>query len=86
MGWEKINGRKDGDKERIAGGRVDENGTVSFNGQVLIWLPKDEHDAREADKQSLMKAREKQRNSPGGIDNVVDADGRPAQKMDKDVA
>ena len=42
MGWEKINGGKDGDKERIAGGRVNPDGSVSFNGQVLIWLPKEE--------------------------------------------
>jgi hypothetical protein len=81
MGWEKINGGKDGDKERVAGGRVDANGTVSFNGQVLIWLPKDESDAREADKRDIMKAREQKRNGPGGIDSVMDADGKLAQRM-----
>jgi hypothetical protein len=84
-GWEKINGGKDGDKERIAGGRVDDNGTVSFNGQVLIWLPKEEADGREADKMAVLRAREQKRNSPGGIDSVVDADGRLAQKM-KEIA
>jgi hypothetical protein len=86
MGWEKINGGKDGDKERIAGGRVNPDGSVSFNGQVLIWLPKEEHDAREADKRALIAAREKKRNSPGGIDGVTDVNGQLAQKMSTEIA
>jgi hypothetical protein len=79
-GWEKVNGRKDGDPERVFGGTVDPNGTVSFSGQVLIWLDKVEFNEREAEKATLRNARERQRNSPGGIDGVTDADGRLAQK------
>ena len=79
-GWEKINGRKDGDPERVFGGGVDANGLVTWNGQVLIWLDKTEFDAREEEKAVLRNAYERKRNSPGGIDGVTDADGKPAQK------
>lgn len=79
-GWEKVNGRKDGDPERVFGGNVDPNGLVTFSGQVLIWLDKVEFDAREAEKAVIRNARERQRNAPGGIDSVTDANGNPAQK------
>jgi hypothetical protein len=79
-GWEKVNGVKGGDPERIFGGNVDANGLVSFNGQVLIWLDKVEFNEREAEKAVIRQAREVRRNSPGGIDGVTDANGAPAQK------
>jgi len=79
-GWEKVNGRKDGDPERVFGGGVDANGLVTWNGQVLIWLDKTEFGAREEEKAVLRNAYERKRNSPGGIDGVTDADGKPAQK------
>jgi hypothetical protein len=77
-GWHEIRATKDGDKERINSGRVDANGRVTFQGQVLIWLEKDEHDLRAKDQQALVKAREKKKLAPGGIDGVVDAQGVPA--------
>ena len=79
-GWEKISGRKDGDQERVCGGNVDANGLVTWNGQVLIWLDKNEFNEREAEKAVIRAAYEKKRNSPGGIDGVTDANGKPAQK------
>jgi hypothetical protein len=79
-GWEKVNGRKDGDQERVFGGNVDASGLVTWNGQVLIWLDKAEFDEREAEKAVVRRAYEAKRNSPGGIDGVIDAQGKPAQK------
>jgi hypothetical protein len=80
-GWRKINGGKDGDKERVHSGRVDANGEVSYQGQVLIWIEKEEYDARQADMRATIKAREAKKQAPGGIDNIVDAQGKLAQNI-----
>jgi len=76
-GWEKVNGQSE--KERIVAGRVEGNGLVTFQGQVLIWLPMEEWNAREAEKKARNQAREAKRRAPGGEFGVRDAEGNPAQ-------
>jgi len=76
-GWEKVNGQSE--KERIVAGRVEGNGLVTFQGQVLIWLPMEEWNAREAEKKARNQAREAKRKAPGGEFGVRDAEGNPAQ-------
>jgi len=76
-GWEKVNGQSE--KERIIAGRVEGNGLVTFQGQVLIWLPMEEWNAREAEKKARNQAREAKRKAPGGEFGVRDAEGNPAQ-------
>jgi len=78
-GWEKVNGQSE--KERVIGGRVESNGMVSFQGQVLIWLPLEEWQAREAEKAQRNRAREAKRRAPGGEFGVKDAEGNPAQDV-----
>ena len=78
-GWEKVHSSSD--KVRVIGGKVDANGTVSFQGQVLIRIPLEEYEARQADIANAMKARENRRNGPGGIDGVTDAQGKLAQNI-----
>ena len=78
-GWEKVNGQSE--KERVIGGRVEGNGMVSFQGQVLIWLPLEEWQAREAEKAQRNRAREAKRRAPGGEFGVKDAEGNPAQDV-----
>lgn len=78
-GWEKVNGQSE--KERVIGGRVEGNGMVSFQGQVLIWLPLEEWHAREAEKAQRNRAREAKRRAPGGEFGVKDAEGNPAQDV-----
>jgi hypothetical protein len=82
IGWKKVNGRKDCDPERLVSGRVDPDGTVSFRGQVLLWLPKEENDALMGERKSLLSANEVRRNSGPGLDGVTDALGNPAQNDD----
>ena len=76
-GWEKINGASE--KERIVGGRVEANGLVTYQGQVLIWLPLEEWTEREALKKGRNQAREAKRKTPGGEFGVTDALGHPVQ-------
>ena len=78
-GWEKVNGQSE--KERVIGGRVEGNGMVSFQGQVLIWLPLEEWQASEAEKAQRNRAREAKRRAPGGEFGVKDAEGNPAQDV-----
>ena len=78
-GWEKVNGQSE--KERVIGGRVEGNGMVSFQGQVLIWLPLEEWQARVAEKAQRNRAREAKRRAPGGEFGVKDAEGNPAQDV-----
>jgi len=78
-GWEKVNGQSE--KERVIGGRVEGNGMGSFQGQVLIWLPLEEWQAREAEKAQRNRAREAKRRAPGGEFGVKDAEGNPAQDV-----
>ena len=78
-GWEKVNGQSE--KERIIAGRVEGNGLVTFQGQVLIWLPMEEWNAREAEKKARNQAREAKRKAPGGEFGVRDAEGNPAQDV-----
>ena len=78
-GWEKVNGQSE--KERVIGGRVEGNGMVSFQGQVLIWLPLEEWQEREAEKAQRNRAREAKRKAPGGEFGVKDAEGNPAQDV-----
>jgi len=81
-GWEKLFvDPKDRNGERVVGGRVHPDGMISFGGQILIWLPKEEWEAREAEKKSVLMARESKRKAPGGIDSVRSADGTPAKQM-----
>ena len=77
-GWTKVN-HKSGDKERVFCGKLEDNGDVTFEGQVLIWILKEDHDSRLADGQEIVRAREAQSKAPGGIDGVRGADGRLAQ-------
>jgi hypothetical protein len=76
-GWQKISAKDD--KERVIGGRVEKNGDVTFRGQVLVWLDKAEYESREADKRALVAVRNNKKVGPGGLDGVVDAQGKPAQ-------
>ena len=78
-GWEKVNGQSE--KERIIAGRLEGNGLVTFQGQVLIWLPMEEWNAREAEKKARNQAREAKRKAPGGEFGVRDAEGNPAQDV-----
>lgn len=78
-GWTKVNGGKDGDKERVHSGKVEADGTVSFQGQVLIYLEKADYDRREAAKHALTEQRTAMKKAPGGPDGIVDVDGTPAQ-------
>jgi hypothetical protein len=77
-GWTKVN-HKGGDKERVFCGKLEENGDVTFEGQVLLWISKDEHEAMLADAHDIVVARDAQAKQPGGIDGVRSADGRLAQ-------
>lgn len=54
-GWTRVN-HKSGDKERVFCGKLEDNGDVTFEGQVLLWLPKEEQDARLADGQEIVRA------------------------------
>lgn len=83
-GWTRVN-HKSGDKERVFCGNLEDNGDVTFEGQVLLWLPKVEHEARLADGQEIVKARDAKAKSRGGIDgNLRGAQGQPAMNYDAD--
>lgn len=75
-GWEKVSAKSD--KERIIGGREEANGSVTYQGQVLLWLPTDEYEAREQEKRDRINAREQKRATPAGEFGLHDADGKPA--------
>jgi hypothetical protein len=77
-GWHKVNGKKDGDPERVISGKVEANGDVTFQGQVLIWIELEEWEAREEYKRQAMAAREARKAAPGGLDGVMSAEGEPA--------
>jgi len=78
-GWNKIDGRQGKDRERIVGGRVDEkNGTVSFRGQVLLWMSKEDWDAQNEMRRQTLVGNEQRRNSGLGLDGLKDALGNPA--------
>lgn len=70
QGWQKVNGGKDGDRERINGGRVEPSGLVTFQGQVLIWIDRAEFDGLQAEKLSLIEARHAKSRGKGGIDGL----------------
>lgn len=69
-GWQLVNGRPDGDKERVHSGSVDANGMVTFQGQVLIFMPLQEFEEQQRYKRELMLARHAKSRGPGGIDGV----------------
>jgi len=76
-GWTKVNHTRD--KERVHSGRLEENGDVSFQGQVLCWISKEDFQDRLDACQDVVKAREAKANRPGGIDGITGADGTPAK-------
>jgi hypothetical protein len=78
-GWHEINASKD--KERANSGRQDANGRITFQGNVLIWLEKEEFDQRAKDRDALIRARDAKKRAPGGIDGIVDAQGVPASNI-----
>ena len=80
-GWTKIN--KDRDKERAYAGRVEENGDVSFEGQILLWIDKAEYQEMLDDAQAIVKARDAKAKRPGGIDSVVGVNGKLAADIDQ---
>ena len=80
-GWTKVNAARD--KERAYAGRVEENGDVSFEGQILLWIDKDEQQAMLDDAQAIVKAREAKAKRPGGIDSVVGVNGKLAENIDQ---
>lgn len=80
-GWTKIDAKSD--KERISCGRVSPDGEVSFEGQVLLWIDKEEYEARIQDAEQIVKARDRQAAAPGGIDNVKAVDGKLARNMNQ---
>jgi len=82
-GWEKVNGSKDGDKERVNGGKVEANGTVSFQGQVLVWIPLEVFEADQDAKRQALQARHAKSRGKGGIDGIVDVEGNPASDFEK---
>jgi hypothetical protein len=78
-GWNKIDGRNGKDRERLVGGRIDEkNGTVSFRGQVLLWMSKEDWDAQNEMRRQALVGNEQRRNSGVGLDGLTDALGKPA--------
>ena len=79
-GYKKVNAKSD--KERVTCGRVEENGDVSYKGHILVWIDKEEFEARLADGQEVVKARMRKAKGPGGIDNVVSVNGKPAADFD----
>lgn len=84
-GWSKVmtsGGGKDGDKERVHSGRIESDGSVTYQGQVLIWLDREEYDRREKTKQSLVKARDARKLAPGGPDGIVNTEGKPASNWE----
>jgi len=70
QGWSKVNGSKDGDKERVNGGKVEADGSVTFQGQVLIWFDLAEYEAFQADRLGLASARQARSRGKGGIDGL----------------
>lgn len=70
QGWTRVNGNKDGDKERVNGGKVEADGRVTFQGQVLLFMPLEEYEARQAEMQELVKARHEKSRGKGGIDGL----------------
>jgi len=77
--WQKVNGKSD--KERVVGGKVEDNGDVTYQGLILIWLKAAEWEAREEGKKHLRQSREAKKHAPGGLDGIVKLDGKPAQNM-----
>lgn len=76
MGWYRVN--HNSDPERIAGGRLETNGDVTWKGQVLIWLPIEEYNEIIGQQRDIMRAREATRDRPGGMVGAQDFKGRPA--------
>ncbi|HEY6008128.1 MAG TPA: hypothetical protein VIU40_07370 [Geobacteraceae bacterium] len=70
QGWTLVNGGKDGDKERIFGGKVDANGMVTFQGQVLVWMALADFEALQAERLQLVDARTSKSRGKGGIDGL----------------
>lgn len=76
-GWHKVNAKSD--KERAQLGRVEPDGeTVTYRGQVLIWIDAEEFEARDIDRASFAIRHEKAKKQPGGPDGVRGADKRLA--------
>lgn len=75
-GYVKVNAKSD--KERVVCGRVEENGDVTWKGHVLVWIDRETWEANEAYAAEVVKARNGKAKGPGGIDNVVGVNGKPA--------
>jgi hypothetical protein len=82
-GWQKVNGGKDGDKERVNGGKGEADGSVSFQGQVLVWISLDDWNDQQEYKRSLEQARHAKSRAQGGIDGIRDVDGNLAEDIEK---
>jgi len=78
-GYTKVNGKTE--KERVVCGRVEENGDVTYKGHCLVWIDREEYEARLDDGQAVIKARAGKASGPGGIDGVVGVNGRPAHDI-----
>jgi hypothetical protein len=80
IGYHEVNAKTD--KERVALGRVEDSGRVTFRGQVLLWIEKDVYDAHREHGLRVLRAREVAKKNPGGPDNVIDARGKPATQWE----
>jgi len=78
-GYHKVNAQTD--KERVVCGRVEPNGDVVFQGHVLVWIEKDLYEEDLAGAKAIMDARSKKSKGPGGVDNVVGVNGKPAHDI-----
>jgi hypothetical protein len=75
-GYHKVNAKSD--KERVVCGREEPNGDISYKGHILVWIEKDEFEARLEDGQAVVKARMQKAKGPGGLDRVVGVTGKAA--------
>lgn len=80
MGYVKVNGKTE--KERVVCGRVEDNGDVTYMGHVLVWCPQEDYEADQADAKAIIEARSGKAKGPGGIDNVVGVNGKPAHDIE----
>jgi hypothetical protein len=79
VGWIRADHRKD--KERLHSGSVQDNGDVTWKGQVLLWLPKEKYERIYAEVTQATAELAVRTHGPGGHNGVVDVTGKLATDM-----
>lgn len=70
LGWAKIDAKSD--PERVYSGRIEDNKSdVTYLGQLLVWMDKEEYQDMLAGRRDVLKARQAQAQAKGGIDRIT---------------